>query len=297
MTSQLCAITYDPDATTPNTANQNGSPKHKLRRASLRRLLVLAPLLLALPVQAQAACAISRPAKFGVGAWNSYGSWQMAADMKKISAQWYYDWQPGSSSSSNYVPMIWSAQQINYARSTPGSTLLTFNEPDNGYQANMSVSTALRYWPTLMASGKRLSSPAVQTGNEIGSSTWLGQFMAEAERRDYRVDFIAVHYYTTNTSVSSFKRYLTNIYNAYKRPIWVTEWALADWNNTNRFSASQQATFFKQSVEMMDDLSFVERHAWFGLYGNMDGWDINSELVHNRNRTTVGNAYYSEATC
>lgn len=244
------------------------------------------------------ACTIDNPQKIGVGAWPVYGPTRLDADLTSMQTPWYYDWMPTPSSArAGHVPMIWSEQYINFASTAAGNTLLTFNEPDHPGQSNMSVAQAISYWPMLMASGKRLSSPAVTTGNEIGSNRWLTNFMAEANRLNYRVDFIAVHYYTKNTNIYAFKRYLQNIYNAYKRPIWVTEWALVDWSNPSRYSESEQRVFFARSTEMMDDLPFVERQAWFALYDGLDGWDISSGLVEAGQETPVGEIFANKVSC
>jgi hypothetical protein len=252
--------------------------------------------LTAAPALAQA-CEIQAPHKFGVGAWAVYGTSRMEADLGALRASWFYDWGQNATTRSTYVPMIWSAQDVAYASSAPGDTLLTFNEPDNRDQANLSVSEALSYWPALMAAGKRLGSPAVTTGNELGGTTWLAQFMSEAERRDYRVDFIAVHYYTADPSISAFERYLSAIHQAYSRPIWVTEWSLADWNDENRFTEEEQAAFLRAGAEMMDDLPYVERHAWFGLYEGLDDWEIRSGLYAQDGPTHVGDAFLAVREC
>jgi len=47
--------------------------------------------------------------------------------------------------------------------------------------------------------------------------------MAEVERRGLRVDFMAVHFDSTNGSVDAFRNWLVQVYNTYRRPIWVTE--------------------------------------------------------------------------
>ena len=183
----------------------------------------------------------------------------------------------------DFVPMIWGAADMKYVR-TPGyldgaDTLLTFNEPNHDGQANLSVSKALSYWPELMATGLRLGSPAATTSSTLGQGSWLQSFMSQADALGYRVDFMAVHYYTTDPSITKFKAFLEQVYATYQRPIWVTEWALADWNNPNRFSAEQQAEFFKAATLMMDDLPFVERHAWFGTYEELDISHLNSQLI------------------
>lgn len=280
-----------------------GSPLEDRRYCSalartLARIVLAASLVTAAPAAANISCWIDNPQKIGVGAIAANGTTQMDADLRSVQSPWYYDWQPRARiSRPGFVPMIWSWHYVNYASGAPGNTLLTFNEPDHPGQANMTVQQAISYWPTLMASGKRLSSPAVTTGQEIGAGRWLTQFMAEVQKRKYRVDFIAVHYYTMNRSTSAFRRYLQNIHDAYKRPIWVTEFALVDWKNPNRYSETDQRIFFSTAVEMMDDLPFVERHAWFGLYDRMGGWDINSGLVEAGKLTRVGEMYEVKATC
>ena len=260
--------------------------------------ILAAAVCLSFTLPAAAACDIDKPQKIGIGTWPVAGPNQLNADFARIRTRWWYDWQPNPSSDHwGHIAMIWSPAYINYAATTPSRVLLTFNEPDNASQANMTPMQAVQWWPTLLGTGKRLSSPAVQTGNEIGSNTWLGQFMAEAARRNYRVDFMAVHYYSTDPRVDEFKRYLERIHEAYRRPIWVTEWALADWKNPSRITAAQQLAFFSEATEMMDDLPYVERHAWFGMYGGMDGWQLNSELIKDGRRTTVGDEFRSKSLC
>jgi hypothetical protein len=130
-----------------------------------------------------------------------------------------------------------------------------------------------------MATGLRLGSPAATTSSTLGQGSWLQSFMSQADALGYRVDFIAVHYYTTDPSITKFKAFLEQVYATYHRPIWVTEWALVDWNNPNRFSAEQQMEFFRAATLMMDDLAFVERHAWFGTYEELDVSHLNSQLI------------------
>ena len=121
--------------------------------------------------------------------------------------------------------------------------------------------------------------------------------MHEAERRGYRVDFIAVHYYTSNPDFSAFRRRLHRIHTVYARPIWVTEWALADWLDPDRFSGNEQREFFESASEMLDDLTFVERHAWFGIYDGLDGWDLSSGLIQERRLTSIGETFQRMVTC
>lgn len=186
-----------------------------------------------------------------------------------------------SEATASFVPMIWDEDTLaSLPLLTVGSpAVLTFNEPDNRDQANMSVSDALSGWPQLMSSGVRLGSPATTMSNTLGETSWLNRFMTEADARGYRVDFIAVHYYPETSDIAAFKSFLEKVHQTYNRPIWVTEWALADWDQPGRFSAAQQKAFFEAGSQMMDDLVFVERHAWFAAYDDLDGWDLNSSLI------------------
>lgn len=195
-----------------------------------------------------------------------------------------------------FTPMVWGTADMEDVR-TPGffgseDTLLTFNEPDNRDQANLSVGQALAYWPELMATGMRLGSPAATTAQTLGTGSWLGSFMSQAEAKGYRVDFVAVHYYSTDPSVAAFRDFLEKVHEAYDRPIWVTEWALADWGNPDRYSVEQQRAFFEAATLMLDELPFVERHSWFGMYDGMDSWNINTALVDAAgNLTAVGKTF------
>lgn len=189
----------------------------------------------------------------------------------------------------SFIPMIWGRNDIASASTVIASVpaILTFNEPDNADQANMSVAEGLAAWPDLMKSGVRLGSPATTMENTLGNGSWLQRFMTGADAKGYRVDFIAVHYYPENGDVEAFRDFLQDVYDAYKRPIWVTEWALADWDHPNRFTAEEQGAFFEAATQMMDDLPFVEKQAWFATREGLDGWRLNSALIDDQNGLTV----------
>jgi hypothetical protein len=171
-----------------------------------------------------------------------------------------------------YVPMIWGAKSVTAATlsqaRSEGRTLLGFNEPDLGGQANMTVAQALDLWPQLMGTGMRLGSPAPAYGAATAGG-WLDQFMSGAAARGYRVDFIALHWYGSDFSAAAtgqLRDYLTATYNRYHKPIWLTEYALINFSGTPKYpTGSQQASFVTASTGMLAGLSFVERYAWFAL--------------------------------
>jgi hypothetical protein len=169
--------------------------------------------------------------------------------------------------------MIWgdgsvTAENLDRARQN-GTVLLGFNEPDFGDQANMSVERALELWPQLQATGMRLGSPAPAVGAATPGG-WLDRFLSGAADRGYRVDFIAVHWYGSDFSaaaVGHLRGYLQAIWDRYHKPIWLTEFALIRWTDSGAVypSDSQQAAFITGATGMLEQLSFVERYAWFAL--------------------------------
>ena len=194
----------------------------------------------------------------------------------------------------DYVPMAWGAGEAmgDLSDAVEAGVLLGFNEPDYRTQADMSVEAALALWPRLEATGARLGSPATTTPQTLGAGAWLTRFMAGAEAADLRVDFVAVHYYSADPDVGALRSFLERTHAAYERPIWVTEWALVDWRDHGRFSADETARFLRDGALMMDDLPFVERHAWFGLYDGLDGLAVNTHLLDAAgDLTPVGRAY------
>lgn len=147
---------------------------------------------------------------------------------------WYYNWNTGMDTTPNveYVPIRqtqwWPAFAPAYTKE--GYThLLGFNEPDRPDQANMSVEAAIDSWPALLKSGLRVGSPATSDPY----NAWMGNFMTQAEAKNYRVDYVALHCYWYK-SAAQWKSDLQYIYDKYKRPIWITEWNIgANWTANN----------------------------------------------------------------
>jgi hypothetical protein len=202
-------------------------------------------------------------------------------------ASWYYNWSatpngidtpPGVA----FVPMIKGPSNVNTATLDEvrheGHYLLGFNEPDVANEANLSVNQALDLWPRLEATGMELGSPAVSWGTN-STTGWLGQFMAGAKARGYRVNFITVHWYgqrhwtDPNTNVNDFKKYLEQTYSLYHLPIWITEFSLIKFTSSNPIypTQAQQAAFLTAAAKMLAGLPFVHRYAWYTLAGARNG--------------------------
>jgi RNA polymerase sigma factor (sigma-70 family) len=215
-------------------------------------------------------------AKKGVAAWAFSGAGQALA---QSGASWYYTWSATpaggiiSPRGVRFVPLIWGAANVNASTLSQvrgeGPDLLGFNEPDMSGQANMTTAQALSLWPQLMATGLKLGSPAVATGGATPGG-WLDQFMSGAAARGYRVNFITLHWYgadfATGPAVSQLESYLQAVHARYHKPIWLTEFALANFGGSPQTpSRSQQAAFLTAATAMLQRLSYVQRYAWFGL--------------------------------
>jgi hypothetical protein len=225
------------------------------------------------PAEAPAAPALTG-AKKGVGAWSFSGATQALAES---GASWYYTWSatPGVSGPPGvqFVPMIWGAADVTPSTLSQirqeGHYLLGFNEPDMTSQSNMTPTQAIGLWPQLMATGMQLGSPAVADDGATPGG-WLDQFMSGATARGYRVNFITLHWYgsdfATGPAVSQLQSYLQAVYTRYHLPIWLTEFALANFGGSPATpTQQQQAAFLTAATAMLQRLSYVQRYAWFGL--------------------------------
>jgi hypothetical protein len=264
----------------------------------MSRFLLIFATLLALAGQATAQ-------KAGVGAWENPHRTMISWIEETPALGWYYNWRPDQIHSRKrtardveFVPMIHGAKDINkrIRSDVPVRALLGFNEPDGGqgaHQANMSVREAVRLWPRLERRGLRLGSPATTQGQTLGRNSWQRRFMNQVEAKGLRVDFMAVHYYSTTGDVREFQRWLKAVHAEYRRPIWVTEFAFIDWRRPGNASYAQNARFIQESMLMMERLPFVERYAWFAA--NPYPWKgrapqinlVRNDLTH----TPVGRAF------
>ncbi len=244
----------------------------------------------------------------GVAAWENPKFTMLEWIEDQSGLGWYYNWRAdqmwhagGQRRTVEFVPMIHSAADIKkpIQSSRRPRALLGFNEPDGStgnHQAGMSVAKAVALWPQLEARGLRLGSPATTQDGTLGRNSWQRQFMNEVQARGLRVDFMAVHYYSSNGDVAAFRNWLIAVHREYRRPIWVTEFAYIDWNRPRGATFAANAAFAKNAIAMMDTLPFVERHAWFAA--NPYPWrgrapQIN--LVDNNLRSTPIGVAFSQA--
>jgi len=187
---------------------------------------------------------------------------------------WFYSWGPAVPddvpADVEFIPMIYRhggdasaiANAVAGAKKAGIGELLGFNEPDVAKQGNMSVAEAIDAWPALMATGMRLGSPSCGHPDR----EWMIEFMSEVEKRSLRVDFVCVHSYGGPSPESLVSR-LEKVHRLFRRPVWITEFAVGDWEaksvEQNRHSSETVLRFMERVLPMLERLDFLERYAWF----------------------------------
>jgi hypothetical protein len=222
---------------------------------------------------------------------------------------WYYTWYPdpapadtfygNKSSSIEFVPTLKSLQNITDAvlHSLPNVTtskyLFTFNEPDGTVESggsDLSPQDAARVYIDKIVplrSRFQLSHPAV-TGSERGMK-WLKDFNAACWSIDPKngcpLDFVVVHWYGDFLGMTSWIGQLASWYNGTENVglqgqlrMWVTEIGLPQGSNESNWAV------LNQTMPYLDQLPYVERYAWFGIFrpSNANTWTGSGlSLFHN----------------
>jgi hypothetical protein len=231
----------------------------------------------------------------------TYGTWN--GDIVNLKAFWYYTWgtpQPAPSPQNcEFVPMFWGQSNVNAANIAAVQQLkaqgqakyvLGFNEPDQSGQSNMTVSQALALWPQLETIGLPLGSPATSWP----TIQWFSDFMDSVAVEHLRVDFICVHMYV-GTDDASFVQTLQQVYNQYHLPIWITEFATADWNaaapSANQYTAAEALGFMQRLLPQLDSLPYVQRYSWFSGDPTSAALWPSALIGSNGQLTTMGSWY------
>lgn len=185
---------------------------------------------------------------------------------------WYYNWGTRPSGNTDeikyslnqeFVPEKWGAggSWNGIYSIEDASHLLGYNEPDHSEQSNVSVAKAIEEWPLMLQTGMRLGSPATT------NFTWLYNFMSEARKRNYRVDFVVVHAYWGGLSGSEWYEKLKVIHERTGRPLWIKEWnnganwTKEGWPSGTDEQYARQLRDLKDILTVMDTCSFIERYS------------------------------------
>lgn len=239
------------------------------------------------------------------GAAFAHGKPNWSIRVADLKPYWHYSWgnkmDEKIPSNVEYIPMFWGKGSVtdeNLDRIkgliADGQVkyVLGFNEPDKENQANMTVDEAIALWPRLEELGVPLGSPApVSPTND-----WITAFMQKAEAQNLRVDFMCVHSYA-GLNVDAFMNKMQETYELYERPIWITEFAVADWNanspEENRYSETQILGYMREILPRIYATDYIERFAWFNSGPDNAALAPSSLYDADDNLTTLGQYYAS----
>ena len=214
--------------------------------------------------------------------WNWVSKKGTGGDITEMNNSWFYKWNNTGVSDveREYVPMSWGkggaddeSDIQNYRSKYKTTHILGFNEPDDcngqsGQYSNMcDPEVAIGFYENLMKTGLRVVSPA---GRQEAPLNWINTFNQFAIQNDIRIDVIAVHWYdwysnpqnSPNADPSEiferFKNYLSNVYEFYGLPIWITEF------NANKYRTTEvNEAFIKLAIPFLENTGYIERYAWF----------------------------------
>lgn len=197
---------------------------------------------------------------------------------------WGYNWVSSRGSlptSMEYIPMLhstdgtftglWSSD-VDAAKSAAGGNtlyLMSFNEPDQTSQSNMSPGAAAaafgQYMSPHSASNVKLGAPSVSNGvgnngagNPMGID-WLKSFMGSCS--GCPIDFVNIHWYgcdngcSIDDDVKDFQSQVGKA-SAIGKPVWVTEFGA-------KGDADRQEQFMGQILPWLDGYGGVERYSYF----------------------------------
>lgn len=186
---------------------------------------------------------------------------------------WGYNWDAaahGLDSKLSFVPMLWNDDasrtsawdaNVQTALSAGAKAIFSFNEPDNGGQANMlparAAASHVRYLNKY--AGKALvGSPAISNSGLAGEGIqWLKSFMSAcaSQSEPCHVDFCNVHWYSEAQYASTLFDHLAAAHEVCGgKPIWLTEFAPI---------AGDAEAFLRSVLPKLDALDYLHAYSYF----------------------------------
>jgi len=218
----------------------------------------------------------------------AYNDPSLCPNFKSSQITWAYNW--GSTGFDQldhdfeFVAMLWGSigfdswnANAQLAIDAGCKHLVAFNEPDIEGQATMDAGTAAEAYKKYMnpfAGKALLGGPAVTNSMQPGQGlAWLQAFV-DACNGECHIDFFPVHWYDPTGNMDSLKQHLDKTHDiADGKPVWLSEFGLG-----GAGSQDQQVSFLNQVLPYLDQTSYVERYAYFGvLPGTLVDGDTVSE--------------------
>lgn len=234
-----------------------------------------------------------------------------AGDHNDSNSSWYYRWwhtipADASGSLAEFVPLIKYPNNIqskvdSVANLDGVDTLLVLNEPEREDQSNTTVQQALDIWPTVQSTlpNHKLVSPS--PSDTADGVAWLDSFMNTVDSRnananpndDLRVDAVAFHWYGASSpnAVGAANNFLNRVdwyHTRYNRPVWITEFAMHDWEQNDPTEAMIQANadFLEIVIPALESRDYVERYAYYNWFNDARVFEGSDRMP-----TVIGDQY------
>lgn len=263
------------------------------------------------------------------------GTWEVnLPKLAKLQPYWNYSWgaewipQQKDFISSEFMPMIWGTSKNTSVtleekagnlkkafaekiapciKDGTVKRVMGFNEPDKEDQSGIPYMEAIELWPLFIELGVPLVSPTCANPEGINDpstqgvpGTWMRDFMREADKRGYRVDYIGVHWYG-GSHAESFKVKLRRVYEMYgQRPLLITEFAPAEWNTKGDFTKNKHTpakvlAFAKEILPWMAQQDWIAGYNWFS-FSIQSPQGYTSALFFDDGSLTALGRYYASIT-
>lgn len=172
---------------------------------------------------------------------------------------WFYQWNAENYVEPNYdyVPQrhhetgttysgkaTWAWPSWDALNSQASAHVLGTNEPDNtsGSEMYMPVSDLIRLHAEYLRSGMRIGTFACCNPN----AAWVKAYVDSCEARNYRVDFVATHYYVGGQTPAACIASLKSLHEATGLPVWCTEWNNgANWTSESQFYTDTKGAWYQ----------------------------------------------------
>lgn len=249
------------------------------------------------------------------------------AIFKALAPSWNYNWnvrcharQPENI---EFLPQVWGGAKnlsvmkdrleehiVPLIESGQCKRILCFNEPDKKEQSNMKVEDCIKFWPLFQELGVPLCSPSCANplGEAAGSDacqgvsgSWMRDFMCQIDKHGYRIDYIGVHWYG-GSRPATFQDKMRVIHQAYKKPLLITEFAVADWKvvnkspDDNRHSQQQVLAFMKKILPWIQKTPWIAGYAWYSFRVDEPQGTSSALFDANGDLTACGRYYQSVTT-
>lgn len=237
-----------------------------------------------------------------------------AVDPAALNAGWYYNWGTKSFKETgfentkfydlDYVPMFWKDPDEGYTDSFSRFSqqgykyVLGFNEPDLRLEASIRSDVARRTWMNDYVKKKGnilLGTPAVSIFPHW-SDWWTNFWDPIPAFGKSAASFMAVHsyykYYNGKNTALDYLHQIDECYNKYRKPIWITEFAIWRFDKSDKAGVAKTQEFLKIVLKGLNERSYVERFSWFST--DLNSKDASSSSLFDYgtgNLTTLGKMY------